>query len=52
MIPAKKCEILSKKITKAKRGMVQVVEHLPSKHEILTSNSSTAKKQNKTKKDV
>jgi hypothetical protein len=38
---------LSKKQTKAKRvgGVTQVVEHLPSKHEALSSNSSTAKKQ-------
>jgi hypothetical protein len=30
-------------------GMVQVVEHLPSKHKALRSNSSTAKKKQKNK---
>jgi hypothetical protein len=38
--------MLFEKITKAKRarGVVQVVEQLPSQHEALSSNPSTAKK--------
>jgi hypothetical protein len=38
--------------TTAKRagGMAQMVKCLPNKHEALSSNSSTAKKQNKIKK--
>jgi hypothetical protein len=33
------------------RGVVEVVEHLPSKLKTLSSNSNTAKEQNKTEKN-
>jgi hypothetical protein len=44
-------ETLSQKYPTQKRGsgVIQVVEHLPSKHEPLSSNSRTAKKKKKKK---
>jgi hypothetical protein len=41
------------KITRAKRpgGMAQVVKHLPSKHEALSSNPNTAKKKKRKEKE-
>jgi hypothetical protein len=42
-------KILFKEITKGERAgsMAQIVEHLPSKHKVLISNPSTAKKKKK-----
>jgi hypothetical protein len=47
--PRQKFKNLFKKITKTKSvgGMVQVVEHLPTKHKALNSNPSSTKKKNK-----
>jgi hypothetical protein len=46
-----KCELLSKKIAKAKEegGMAQVEKHLPRKPEVLSSNPSTTGKKKKIK---
>jgi hypothetical protein len=38
---------IKKKVTKVKRGMGQVVEHLPCKYKALSSSPSTAKNKNK-----
>jgi hypothetical protein len=48
--PRQKHETLSETITKVKSAGVvaEVLEHLPSKHEALSSNASTAKKENYT----
>jgi hypothetical protein len=46
--PWEKLEMLSK--NKRAWGMTQVVEHLPSKHEVLSSNTNTTTKKRMTNK--